>query len=248
MNKNKLCFLLIIFLLLVLCTASSSFAIKLSGDGLGHALGYDSKGFYNYGPELSSSDLPLLEDLTLTAWTRIGQKNYKGTDYPDGLAGGITLHQTDGIGVKGVDLKNDGTFDKYGGSDPLSGDGAHQDEAIIFNYLTPVSLDTISLDIINTKWSKEKKDGSIESKDVNLEIMLSTGESLDLFNDQMVWTEYGLNSEYGIAQLVFDDLFADLIDDAVVVVVSTVSEGPVHIHSQAFEQIGTEQQLEGVLG
>ena len=200
MNINKSCFLLISFLLLVLCTASSSFAITLTGDALGHTLGYDSKDFYNYGREpLSYSDLPLLGNLTLTAWTRIGQAGYG-----DGVEGGITLQKTDGIGVKGVDFNDDGSFNKYGGSDPLSGDGAHDNEALIFDYSIPVDLSTITLDIINTKWLKS--DGSRE-KDVNFEIKLNANTVLTLLNNDMTWTEYELNGRYGTAHINFSELF-----------------------------------------
>ncbi len=159
---------------------------------------------YELSQGIHDTSLAVSDNLTLFAFTRIGQSGYG--DGVNGIEGGITV-QSDGIGVKGVDLNDDGSFKKYGGSDPLSGIGAHQDEAIIFDYLTPVSLDTISLDIINTKWSKEKKDGSIESIAVNLEIKLNTEDPFVLLNDKMDWTQYGLNTEYGIAHLNFIDLF-----------------------------------------
>ena len=124
--------ILSIVILLTMLAVNSAFAtpITLTEDG------------YELSQGIHDTSLAVSDNLTLFAFTRIGQSGYG--DGVNGIEGGITV-QSDGIGVKGADFEKyskddpdhpnelitdeDGNliFKKWGGSDAMSGDGGHQD-------------------------------------------------------------------------------------------------------------------------
>lgn len=170
-----------IILLIVLLATPNSFAtpITLTGDGLGLSEG-------NYGSSLAVSD-----DLTLLAITRIGQSDWNGGL---GVPGTIFVHQTDGIGVKGVDIDKDGN-EKVGGSNEISGEKKHADEAIIFDYSVAVDLESIILGLNHIEFNED---------DVTLVI--------DLFSDpDLTIPETSIESDFrwtgeNVGYLEFSDL------------------------------------------